>query len=118
MASNMTTSSPDLCLNYTNSSCPVEHRTTPDLSLSVFGGIMVVTYGLMCIVGLIGNGLVVFVILRYTKMKTVTNMYILNLSIADFLFMGLLADADDNRHYQTLGIWIRTLQDLLHPDVH
>ena len=37
--------------------------------------------------GLLGNGLVVFVILKYTKMKTVTNMYILNLSIADSLFL-------------------------------
>ena len=72
-----------------NSSCgepgPIQY---PSTALSAFGAIMVTTYGLMCIVGLVGNGLVIFVILRYTKMKTVTNMYILNLSIADFLFMN------------------------------
>ena len=48
---------------------------------------IIVIYGLICIVGLVGNALVVFVICRYSKMKTVTNMYILNLSIADFLFL-------------------------------
>ena len=40
----------------------------------------------ICLSGLVGNGLVIFVVLRYTKMKTVTNTYILNLAIADVLF--------------------------------
>lgn len=49
--------------------------------------VMVLTYGLICVIGMLGNGLVIFVIIRYTKMKTVTNMYILNLSIADGVFL-------------------------------
>ncbi|ELT88806.1 hypothetical protein CAPTEDRAFT_63550, partial [Capitella teleta] len=49
--------------------------------------ISAIVYALICIVGLVGNGLVIFVITRYTKMKTVTNLYILNLSIADLLFI-------------------------------
>ena len=49
--------------------------------------ISVVCYALICWVGLIGNGLVVFVIGRYANMKTITNLYILNLSIADWLFL-------------------------------
>ena len=44
-------------------------------------------YTLICLAGLIGNGLVIFVVLRYTKMKTVTNMYILNLAVADLCFL-------------------------------
>ncbi|KAK2185333.1 hypothetical protein NP493_240g06001 [Ridgeia piscesae] len=44
-------------------------------------------YGLICAAGLLGNGLVIFVVLRYTKMKTVTNMYILNLAVADLCFL-------------------------------
>ena len=44
-------------------------------------------YALICVVGLLGNGLVIFVVLRYTKMKTVTNMYILNLAVADLCFL-------------------------------
>ncbi|KAK2192215.1 hypothetical protein NP493_37g12041 [Ridgeia piscesae] len=49
--------------------------------------IMVVVFGVICTVGIIGNGLVIFVVTRYSKMKTVTNMYILNLSIADGAFL-------------------------------
>ncbi|XP_057237490.1 somatostatin receptor type 4 isoform X1 [Malurus melanocephalus] len=45
------------------------------------------TYGLVCLLGLLGNALVIFVILRYAKMRTATNIYLLNLAIADELLM-------------------------------
>ncbi len=44
-------------------------------------------YFLICVLGIVGNGLVIFVVIRYTKMKTVTNMYILNLAVADLCFL-------------------------------
>ncbi|KAK3856004.1 hypothetical protein Pcinc_037633 [Petrolisthes cinctipes] len=44
-------------------------------------------YALTCIVGLCGNTLVIYVVTRFTKMQTVTNLYILNLAIADELFV-------------------------------
>ncbi|XP_061405743.1 somatostatin receptor type 1-like [Lethenteron reissneri] len=44
-------------------------------------------YVVVCMVGLLGNSLVIYVIFRYAKMKTATNIYILNLAIADELFM-------------------------------
>ncbi|XP_043552486.1 somatostatin receptor type 1-like isoform X3 [Chiloscyllium plagiosum] len=44
-------------------------------------------YALVCLVGLAGNAMVIFVILRYAKMKTATNIYLLNLALADELFM-------------------------------
>lgn len=44
-------------------------------------------YFVVCVIGLCGNALVIYVILRYAKMKTVTNIYILNLAVADVLFM-------------------------------
>lgn len=44
-------------------------------------------YFVVCAVGLSGNTLVIYVILRYAKMKTVTNIYILNLAVADVLCM-------------------------------
>ncbi|XP_062999503.1 somatostatin receptor type 5 [Elgaria multicarinata webbii] len=46
-----------------------------------------IIYLLVCAIGLSGNTLVIYVVLRYAKMKTVTNIYILNLAIADVLFM-------------------------------
>ncbi|CAM9829426.1 somatostatin receptor type 1-like [Lampetra fluviatilis] len=48
---------------------------------------VIAAYGLVCLVGLFGNSMVIYVILRYTKMKTATNIYILNLAVADELFM-------------------------------
>lgn len=49
--------------------------------------IVSVIYLIVFILGLTGNTLVIFVVLRYAKMKTVTNMYILNLAIADELYI-------------------------------
>lgn len=42
-----------------------------------------ILYSIVCIVGLLGNTLVIYVVLRFSKMQTVTNMYIVNLAIAD-----------------------------------
>uniref|UniRef100_A0A8C4R2N3 Somatostatin receptor 1b n=1 Tax=Eptatretus burgeri TaxID=7764 RepID=A0A8C4R2N3_EPTBU len=44
-------------------------------------------YIVVCVIGLTGNSLVIYIILRYAKMKTATNIYILNLAVADELFM-------------------------------
>ncbi|KAJ8390772.1 hypothetical protein AAFF_G00099040 [Aldrovandia affinis] len=44
-------------------------------------------YTVVCLVGLCGNSMVIYVIFRYAKMKTATNIYILNLAIADELLM-------------------------------
>ncbi|KAK3926997.1 Somatostatin receptor type 2 [Frankliniella fusca] len=44
-------------------------------------------YLVVCVVGLLGNTLVIYVVLRYSKMQTVTNMYIVNLAVADECFL-------------------------------
>ena len=44
-------------------------------------------YALVCVMGLCGNTLVIYVVLRYSKMQTVTNLYILNLALADECFL-------------------------------
>ncbi|RWS00464.1 Somatostatin receptor type 1-like protein [Dinothrombium tinctorium] len=46
-----------------------------------------ILYGIVCIVGLCGNTLVIYVVLRFSKMQTVTNMYIFNLAVADEMFL-------------------------------
>ncbi|XP_069494510.1 somatostatin receptor type 1 [Ambystoma mexicanum] len=53
------------------------------------GGAILISfiYSVVCLVGLCGNSMVIYVILRYAKMKTATNIYILNLAIADELLM-------------------------------
>ncbi|XP_005812780.1 somatostatin receptor type 5-like [Xiphophorus maculatus] len=70
-----------------NSSCLNSTKSTPT-SLPGLAGIFIpLIYGIVCIVGLLGNTLVIHVIVNYTKNESVTNIYILNLAIADELFM-------------------------------
>uniref|UniRef100_A0A4X2LVD2 Opioid receptor delta 1 n=1 Tax=Vombatus ursinus TaxID=29139 RepID=A0A4X2LVD2_VOMUR len=47
-------------------------------------------YSAVCVVGLLGNVLVMYGIVRYTKMKTATNIYIFNLALADALATSTL----------------------------
>ncbi|KAL2101385.1 hypothetical protein ACEWY4_003146 [Coilia grayii] len=44
-------------------------------------------YIVVCIIGLGGNTLVIHIVLHYSNAESVTNIYILNLAIADELFM-------------------------------
>lgn len=72
-----------------NDSDPEQNITVPrephqDKTSSV---VITFIYFMVCAVGLCGNTLVIYVILRYAKMKTVTNIYILNLAVADVLCM-------------------------------
>lgn len=46
-----------------------------------------VIYITVFVVGLLGNTLSIYVVARYAKMKTVTNIYILNLALADELYI-------------------------------
>lgn len=59
----------------------------PSLQMPVGNVISMILYAIVCIVGLLGNTLVIYVVLRFSKMQTVTNMYILNLAIADECFL-------------------------------
>ncbi|KAK7926264.1 hypothetical protein WMY93_008574 [Mugilogobius chulae] len=47
-------------------------------------------YSAICVVGLLGNVLVMYGVVRYTKMKTATNIYIFNLALADALATSTL----------------------------
>ncbi|KAL0275270.1 UNVERIFIED_CONTAM: hypothetical protein PYX00_003177 [Menopon gallinae] len=52
-----------------------------------------VAYFLVFVIGLIGNCLVVAVVLRAPRMRTVTNLFIVNLAIADILVIVLCIPA-------------------------
>ncbi|XP_033022018.1 C-C chemokine receptor type 5-like [Lacerta agilis] len=44
-------------------------------------------YSLVFIFGLLGNSLVVLILIRYKKLKSMTDIYLLNLAISDLLFI-------------------------------
>ncbi|XP_030623626.1 neuropeptides B/W receptor type 1 [Chanos chanos] len=70
--------------NYTNCT-PPPWLYYPDFYIG-----LPVIYSVICAAGLTGNTAVIYVILKAPKMKTVTNMFILNLAIADDLFTLVL----------------------------
>ena len=49
--------------------------------------IIQIFYAIVCICGLVGNSLVIYVVLWFSKMHTVTNTYILHLAMADECFL-------------------------------
>uniref|UniRef100_U3I6C8 G-protein coupled receptors family 1 profile domain-containing protein n=1 Tax=Anas platyrhynchos platyrhynchos TaxID=8840 RepID=U3I6C8_ANAPP len=84
-----------------NSSCAPGHKDCtgrgdeglnmpPPLLSSSFYITVPVIYSITCAVGLTGNTAVIYVILKAPKIKTVTNIFILNLAIADKLFTLVL----------------------------
>ncbi|XP_057700711.1 somatostatin receptor type 5 [Corythoichthys intestinalis] len=70
---------------FTNVSPEVFTQSVPFQGSSTL--LTAVIYITVFLVGLAGNSLVIYVVLRHAKMKTVTNIYILNLAIADELYI-------------------------------
>lgn len=69
-----------------NSNEPL-YTACPPVQNPIGSLVAMILYAIVCIVGLFGNTLVIYVVLRFSKMQTVTNMYILNLAIADECFL-------------------------------
>lgn len=59
----------------------------PSTDMPLSNLVFMLLYAVVGIVGLMGNTLVIYVVLRFSNMQTVTNMYILNLAIADECFL-------------------------------
>lgn len=50
---------------------------------------LIMAYSLIILLGLLGNSLVIYMIIRYRNMRTVTNYFIANLALADLLMVTL-----------------------------
>ncbi|XP_035612392.1 delta-type opioid receptor-like [Oncorhynchus keta] len=70
--------------NYTQQ-LPVQSASNIIVAISITA-----LYSVICVVGLLGNVLVMYGVVRYTKMKTSTNIYIFNLALADALATSTL----------------------------
>ncbi|NP_001161604.1 neuropeptide receptor-like protein 3 [Saccoglossus kowalevskii] len=62
-------------------------NSTPSLSITV---ILSLLYGVISLMSVLGNALVIFVVLRNKKMRTITNSFLVNLAISDII-QGLFA---------------------------
>ncbi|XP_006815836.1 somatostatin receptor type 2-like [Saccoglossus kowalevskii] len=75
-------------MNFTEGLGKIQYSNLPlwvfDIAIPMFAAVVF-------LVGVIGNGVVILTMLRYKKMrKSVTNIYILNLALADFFFFLVL----------------------------
>lgn len=98
------------CRNFSNSSSLTNlnssrcDRAELDKSSTPIIVAIIITalYSIVCVLGLLGNVLVMYVIIRYTKMKTATNIYIFNLALADALATSTLPFQSVN---YLMGTW-------------
>ncbi|KAG8548618.1 hypothetical protein GDO81_024765 [Engystomops pustulosus] len=67
----------------THSNGPSDH----DALLKLF---LPVAYSITCVLGLIGNVLIIIVFVFFEKVKTLTDTFLMNLAIADILFLHTL----------------------------
>lgn len=65
----------------------LDYMTCPSIQYPMKNVVAIILYLVVCIVGLFGNSLVIYVVMRFSKMQTVTNRYILNLAMADQCFL-------------------------------
>ncbi|KAI4496214.1 hypothetical protein M0804_000024 [Polistes exclamans] len=82
---NDTLNTSSIIINYTE--IYNDNDTNCEADLPIVSLLTQILYTFVCIIGLLGNTLVIYVVLRFSKMQTVTNMYIVNLAIADECFL-------------------------------
>nr|CAB3220655.1 type-1 angiotensin II receptor-like [Phallusia mammillata] len=47
-------------------------------------------FGIVCIVGLLGNALIMYIMQFKIRQKSITDIYVTNLAVADFIFLFML----------------------------
>ncbi|XP_072246862.1 mu-type opioid receptor isoform X2 [Leuresthes tenuis] len=100
------------CTNFTDNAsfagarCGDDRRLTGSLEDEanpvIIAIVITALYSIVCMVGLVGNVLIMFIIVRYTKMKTATNIYIFNLALADAMVTSTLPFQSVN---YLMGTW-------------
>ena len=91
------------CTNNTNSSLCAYHEPEDYFSFVLFKVVVPITYGLISLIGFIGNLLVIYVILSKHKMRTVTNILLLNLALADLSFVLIVPPF--TAYYWAVNVW-------------
>ena len=76
----------NLTNNSSNISVPPDHMDAPIIPLYVFV-LVTMSYSLVFLAGILGNVLVILVVALFSDMRTSTNVYLANLSVADFLVL-------------------------------
>ncbi|XP_077862648.1 G-protein coupled receptor 54-like [Saccoglossus kowalevskii] len=76
-----------LYLNWTSNHTNFTYNDYDNSGVMVELWLVPTIFALICLVGVIGNSLVIVVIIRHKQMKTTTNFYILSVAITDLVFL-------------------------------
>ncbi|XP_068192132.1 somatostatin receptor type 5-like [Antennarius striatus] len=89
MESSDPTSIPDIIMTSPSlySSYPSSTNTSYVATPMPFDVVIAVVYTVVFVVGFLGNALAIYVVLRFAKLMSVTNIYILNLAVADVIYI-------------------------------
>ena len=93
------------CTNVTNATCifPVDEVPEDYFFFVLFFIVVPTAYGLVSLIGIIGNVLVIYVILSKQKMRTQTNILLLNLALADLSFVLIVPPV--TAYYWAVNVW-------------
>ncbi|TNN31524.1 Melanin-concentrating hormone receptor 1 [Liparis tanakae] len=73
--------------NRTDWTCPNSTTSSPNyIDITTFMHILPSIYGVLCAVGVLANGLVIYAVTACKK-RNVSDIYVLNLAMADMLFL-------------------------------
>ncbi|KAI8492472.1 hypothetical protein Bbelb_299250 [Branchiostoma belcheri] len=75
--------------SFANDSQPFSNQTVPPFAFTVDNMVWSSVELVIAAIGAFANGLVIYVIASNADMRTVPNIYVLNLSVADFLYCSL-----------------------------
>ena len=86
---NVSTISPQDLVNKTNNTCGKGKCDNPYVMVWYLYSIYVIAFVTMVIVAAGGNAIVMWIVLAHKRMRTVTNYFLVNLALADFLISVL-----------------------------
>ncbi|XP_022096004.1 somatostatin receptor type 2-like [Acanthaster planci] len=70
-----------------NGTLSTDEEGGPQSNLVFQRYVIPIVYTLVFVTGVVGNGLVIIVLLKYPNMRTIPNVYILSLALVDFMFV-------------------------------
>ncbi|XP_070578261.1 allatostatin-A receptor-like [Ptychodera flava] len=101
----MTTSEPVELSFFGNATNDTNATSYEDMPTSeIEAAAITVFYGLITIIGFVGNSMVILVVLKEKKMRNTTNVFVFSLSIADLSFIVICVPVTALNHI--LGTWI------------
>ena len=90
---------------YVPTPSPPEQDCDPFLDSTLVKAIKNITYSVLLILSLAGNSLIIAVIYRNRKLRTVINFLILNIAISDLLLPLFAHTRRIKQVYLSLGLW-------------